>query len=80
MSALDRALGRAAAVAEEAAAATRAAPVDPAVRAALVRAGAGDGGAADDLWRRAGGHSADEVAVVRRAIVALARDMRSGSA
>lgn len=79
MSRLDDALRRASAVADEAAAATRAAPVDPAVRAALIQAGASSGSAADDLWRDTDGRRVDEALVVRRAIVALAREMRHGS-
>lgn len=79
MSALEQALGRAAMVAEEAAAATRAAPVDPAIRAALVSVGAADGNDADRLWRDTGEQGPDGARLVQRAIVVVAREMRGGS-
>lgn len=79
MSALEQALGRATVVAEEAAAATRAAPVDPAIRAALVEAGAADGADADRLWRATGERGPEGARLVRRAIVVVAREMRDGA-
>ncbi|WP_182524592.1 hypothetical protein [Nocardioides dongkuii] len=74
---LDALLERVEAVTERAAAATRAAPVDPAVRAALVAVAGEDAPRdPDGLWRDPAAAGPEGVRLVQRAIVHVAGDVR----
>ena len=91
---LDTVLDRAAAVAERAAAATRAEPVDPLVRRALAEAAGASAREAeravgeravdgtvgwDQVWRDPAALGPEGVRLVQRALVVAARDMRGAT-